>query len=94
MHNLTFFVHDLPRLFSILGCVYCIVICSICKLDVFNKENKVIYKDIEYTGSHVELCGIPDKSIWKTLSVSFIFTLCFLRFSMIVWMRKSYCIDW
>ena len=31
-------------------------------------------------GPNIEPCGIPDKSVWKTLSVSFIFTSCFLRF--------------
>ena len=31
-------------------------------------------------GPNIEPCGIPDKSIWKTLSVSFIFTPYFLRF--------------
>ena len=33
--------------YNILRWIYCIVICKICKLTVFNKENKVIYKDIE-----------------------------------------------
>ena len=31
-------------------------------------------------GPNIELCGIPDKSIWKTLSVPFIFTSYILRF--------------
>ena len=31
-------------------------------------------------GPNIELCGIPDKSICKTLSVPFIFTSCFLLF--------------
>ena len=34
-------------------------------------------------GPNIEPCGIPDKSIWKTLSVSFIFTSCFLHFKMV-----------
>ena len=33
--------------YNILRWIYCIAICKICKLTVFNKENKVIYKDIE-----------------------------------------------
>ena len=32
--------------YNILRWIYCIVICKICKLTVFNKENKVIYTDI------------------------------------------------
>ena len=31
-------------------------------------------------GPNIEPCGIPDKSIWKALSVPFIFTPCFPRF--------------
>ena len=31
-------------------------------------------------GPNIESCGIPDKSVWKTLSVSFNFTRCFLHF--------------
>ena len=33
-------------------------------------------------GPNIEPCGTHDKSIWKTLSVSFIFTSCFLHFKM------------
>ena len=33
-------------------------------------------------GPNVDPCGIPNKCIWKTLSVSFIFAHCFLRLSM------------
>ena len=29
---------------------------------------------------NTEFCDVPDKRIWKTLSLSFIFTPCFLRF--------------
>ena len=31
-------------------------------------------------GPNIEPCGIPNKSIWKTLSVPFIVSPCFLRF--------------
>ena len=31
-------------------------------------------------GPNIKPCGIHDKSVSKTLSVSFIFTPCFLRF--------------
>ena len=31
-------------------------------------------------GPNVEPCGIPDKKIWKTLSVPIIFTPCLIRF--------------
>ena len=31
-------------------------------------------------GHEIEPCGIPDRSVWKTLSVPFIFTPCFLSF--------------
>ena len=38
-------------------------------------------------GPNIEPCGIPDESIWKTLSVPFFYTL-FYTFE--VWMQKSY----
>ena len=31
-------------------------------------------------GPNIEVCGVPDKSIWKALSVPFIFTPRFVRF--------------
>ena len=31
-------------------------------------------------GPNIEPCGIPDKSMWKALSVSLIFAPCFPRF--------------
>ena len=41
---------------------------------------KTFIKMLNKMELNIEPCGILDKSIQKTLSVSFIFTPCFLRF--------------
>ena len=43
-------------------------------------KNKSFMKILNKTGPSVEPCGTPEKSTWKTLSASFIFKSCFLRF--------------
>ena len=43
-------------------------------------KKKSFKKILNTMGPDMEPFGIPDKSIWKTLSVSLIFTPCFLRF--------------
>ena len=44
------------------------------------KKNKSFIKRLKRIGPRMDPWGTPDKRIWKKLSVSFILTLCFLRF--------------